>query len=312
MIKANRIEVVNMSRIVFELLKKKTICGLEPSMDALDVEEIEESILLPASKFSDSYYKPDSDDFFDISKRILDEDKFNEVVLIDDKLFFTYNWSQPTKLYNLVDIPNMILYFMDMYIVEKSKEKNHISAIPKCFEPSLEGSNITLTDKPSINERKKEQVTKISAFLLGELMNKYIDYNISIGNWPRQCTNIHEFIFEKDLGKQINLTGTKEKFIEVYRNCINVITDLIENSDSFEISNDPSSIGPYNIFLKIINPFPELVIYRYKPSERTSSSLSITVDGNDIDIKHIHNKDVFAKEYYEFQKQLKQNKKCRY
>jgi len=59
------------------------------------------------------------------------------------------------------------------------------------------------------------------------------EYNISVGNWPKQCTNIHEFIFEKDLGKQINLAGAKERFIEVYKNCIEVISNLIDNNTVF-------------------------------------------------------------------------------
>lgn len=300
---------VNISKIVFELLKRKTIYGLEPSIDAAEIEAIKKDIILRAGQFDNNYYETDLINFSEISNRILEEDKFNQVRIEDNKIIFNYNWGQKTKDYELCDIPNMIIYFINQYIVEKTKEQKKLSPIPKCFEQSLEGSNITLTDKPSIRERKKELATRISAFLLGELMNRYIEYNISIGRWPAQCTNIHEFIFEKDLGKQINLPGTKEKFVEVYNNCMEVITELMDSNTTFSISNDPFMIGPYGNFLKIINPFPELLIYKYSSSDRTSSTLDITVKKLDVDIKQNHNKDIFAKEYYKFQKELKQKKK---
>ena len=201
---------VNVSKIVFELLKRKTIYGLEPSIDADEIDAIKKDIIFRASQFDNNYYETDLNDFSEISDRIIEDDKFNQVRLEDNKIKFNYNWGQKTKNYELYDIPNMILYFMNQYIVEKAKNQKN-NPIPTCFEQSLEGSNIILSNKPSIKERREELAIRLSAFLLGEMMNRYIEYNISIGKWPSQCTDIHEFIFEKNLGKTNKFTWNKRK-----------------------------------------------------------------------------------------------------
>ena len=72
------------------------------------------------------------------------------------------------------------------------------------------------------------------------------------------------------------------------------------------------SIGPYGNFLKLIEPFPDLLVYKYCSYDMTSSIITITVENLTTTIKKNHNKDIFATEYYKFQKELKQNKKCRH
>ncbi len=296
-------KVVNMSKIVFEMLKRKAIYGLEPSFDALELQDICENVILKATQFDNTYYMPSTRDFSVICNDILEQDKFHQVIYKDNKLFLTYNWSQPTKLYDLTDIPNMVLFFMDRYITEKINNEGRKIKVPNFFEPSL-GHNEINSD---LSLKEKEIVTRVSAFLLREFMNKYIEYEISIGRWPKQCTDIHEFIFIKDLGKQINLEGTKERFATVYKNSLRVITDLLEENHTISISNDKFNIGAYNNFLKIIEPFSELVVYKYNIADRDSCNLNIVIEDGEVNIHQVHNRDVFAREYYEFQRE--QNKK---
>ncbi|MDD2518529.1 MAG: hypothetical protein PHG18_01410, partial [Bacilli bacterium] len=136
------------------------------------------------------------------------------------------------------------------------------------------------------NDENFEISKKIAAYFINDLVERYLKSRIENGNWPKQCNNSDEFIFEKNIGKVINEQGTKENFEKAYYQAIRVITELLENrdfsNDKLIISNNSKMCLAYANYLKMIVPetLSFLLQYRYNEYKLRNARIEVTVENN--------------------------------
>jgi hypothetical protein len=153
---------------------------------------------------------------------------------------------------------------------------------------------------------------RIGAYFVNDLIERYMSSSIENGHWPKQCKNVDEFIFKRDIGFQIDELGTKSNFTLAYYQAIRIILELLENEKSIKreliFSNNENICLSYANYLKMILPFPLsfLLPYKYNQYELMNASIEVSVIDNQAYFKT--SECIYSDPYGDFSNDFKSNK----
>jgi hypothetical protein len=162
-------------------------------------------------------------------------------------------------------MPSKIINYIILYVNNKKKDVIY---------------DAQTFDLSSITEEQLKKSKQIAAYIVNDLVERYLDDQIECKCWPDQCRDISEFIFDKDLGSIINVKGTRSNFLGLYKNAVCVIANLCKTHETFEISNNEDNCLAYNNFLKIVGPFPFIRDYIYSSYELRNKEIIIKVNSD--------------------------------
>ncbi len=233
-------------------------------------------------KFLNDMIESINDHKYSSWKYVLDDQSFEEMchqaIVIESKpwgqaLKFENNILSATyvlkagKLWNRPDdynIRNFMCNHNTKLIEEKKQEVNNFDL------STLSGNELQLSKK-------------IAAYIVFDLIQRYVKEMTERGSWPKQCKDINEFIFEKDLATVIALDGTRETFINLYKHAVGCIAEKIVVEKDFQLSNNRQLCLAHANFARITDPFPSFARYVYNESELHNNSILIKVkDGKAI------------------------------
>lgn len=180
----------------------------------------------------------------------------------DDKVFATYNfcaWTSATGMEDYYQVRN----FIDSY-VKKTVENN---------KQGISVFNLDIVSKEVLNLSKQ-----IAAYIVYDLMGRYISNQIEKNNWPSQCRHIEEYVIEKDLATIIRLDMTRKTVIDLYNHSVRVIADMIYHDEELQLSNSKGNPLAYSNFFKIIAPFLFLHCHIYNQYKMYNKSITIKLE----------------------------------
>ena len=106
------------------------------------------------------------------------------------------------------------------------------------------------------NEQSKQVAALATEFIVDSVAQKYIEKEIDDGKWPCQMSKT-SYIFKDDLGRVLNLGGTKKCFADFYIHTYRMIACMtMANNGKLEISSNKGGTLAYNNFKRVIAPFP--------------------------------------------------------
>lgn len=180
----------------------------------------------------------------------------------DGKLYANYNL-KVYKRSGMNDLAHQISSFLYGYSGREFSDKNS----------EVSNYNLELVPKETLMISKK-----IAAYIVNDLMNRYVKSKIASGNWPSQCSNIDEYIFEKDLASTIKLEGTREAFIGLYNHSIRVVAEMLRDNPNLQLSNNKKNCLAWANFEKLIRPFPFIHSHIYSEYELRNKEILIKVE----------------------------------
>ena len=103
----------------------------------------------------------------------------------------------------------------------------------------------------------------IAAMMVQVIWNGYVEQLVSFRKWPRQCTDINTFLFEKDLSEIIGLESKKEFILDFYKTISKRISILYHNDKNLKISSLHKSYLARSNYETIIRGYQKLVDYGF-------------------------------------------------
>ena len=226
--------------------------------------------------------------FSTLKKERISNDEFNNIVVLANKL----NKISKPGAGNAVEIKelNGKLYAEPTYSftkndkVDLSLEKIEIYAIKDYVSKKVNNiklSSFAISDASSDDLHIGEIV---SSYYVNDLIRRYVDDKINFGSWPKQCDDIDEYIFKRDIAKLIDEDGTVENFKIAYLQAIRVVCELINESRKkgrveVYMSNNDYNMLAYANYKKIVNSYKLRFLrkYDYKKYEIKNESRSISI-----------------------------------
>ena len=130
---------------------------------------------------------------------------------------------------------------------------------------------------------------KIAKFMTNHYAKKYIEMEISDGNWPASKKEVSN-IFDKDLGKALDLKGTKAYFDEFNSTLKKRLAVLIsQNNGNLELCDIVEEKSKYSNVEKLLNGYQDIEIlnksfFRGPYPEK----FEITIKNYDVNIKNTY------------------------
>ena len=128
--------------------------------------------------------------------------------------------------------------------------------------------------------------SKIAAYFINDVIERYVDDKIKFGFWPKQCSNVDEYVFKKNVAEYIDERGTAKTFKYAYINAINTVCDLLKSDNSsimfdreIYFSNNDTNLLAFANYMKIFMPrsLDFLRQYKYFKYEPKSESRSLCI-----------------------------------
>lgn len=247
-------------------------------------------------------------DFVDefVSKVNTDDSEFARNIIIE-----SYSFENIVKIVNTMNKP----YFSSVEVIRletiiSSDNKKTLIAFPtydlkewnyelyklglfgrqqKIFEGIMKSKieSYFPTSNVKIISERLDVAKKVASFFINDLIERYVKFRISKGYWPSQCKDIDKYIFDRDIGKYIDESGTAETFKKLYLHAINVVSLLLEDkkTDTIKISNDPYNMLAHANFLKFIMPekFSFLKQYIHNKYEERDAAITVTISQNKVE-----------------------------
>lgn len=158
--------------------------------------------------------------------------------------------------------------------------------------------------------KRSDIAKKVASFFVNDLIERYVKSQINEGHWPSQCGDIDKYIFDRDIGKYIDVNGTAEIFKMAYLHAIDGVDLLLENNkkEAIQISNDPYYMLAHANFLKLIMKEELAFLKQYIHHEYTlnDSTLIVTISSSEVLFKS--NTCTFSDPYEEWSDEYETNK----
>lgn len=121
------------------------------------------------------------------------------------------------------------------------------------FKPSINKVDIETCDK------KTKSVAKATALYITKfLATSYINHQVEEKNWPKRLKDL-SYIFTKDLGKTLELQGTKKYFVGFFGNTYeNLLSLLKEQNGELVLSSIRGENLEFNNLARVISGYPKL------------------------------------------------------
>lgn len=145
-------------------------------------------------------------------------------------------------------------------------------------------------DKES--DKKANIAKRVTSVFINDLIDRYVIYKISENRWPKQCQNVDEYIFKRDIASLIDENGTKQIFQKLYLHALSMTLKMISkinDLDMIKFSNNPNNVLAYANFYKMISPqeFDFIKQFVYDRYEINNSSINVTVNESKVTFKTI-------------------------
>lgn len=160
-----------------------------------------------------------------------------ELMYQDGRLIATYQLELRDTTEEIT--PGHVRDFLRKYIANQSHDRDQVSQ----FSIS------------ELSAQQEQLVKRASAYIVQDLMRRYIANNMTKKQWPVQCGDWETYILQKDLASFIDLEGTREAFLDIYANATKVLGQLLSEKDDFSVSNDRHHCLAFSHFLNIIGTF---------------------------------------------------------
>lgn len=132
--------------------------------------------------------------------------------------------------YRLSDYDRSVIntYFMNKYDVDN---------IRKIIDDFLSIQEKRTIDVRTVVSDKEMYVGKcVTAEIITNIWNSYIDKLINNHEWPRQCKDINEYLFNQDLAPIIGLESIKNKLLEFYKEISKRVAVMYHDDKYLKIS----------------------------------------------------------------------------
>ena len=143
------------------------------------------------------------------------------------------------------------------YLLSLGFSYNQIKVLYKVLSSKIANCWYEFTDFKDVSKAEYELARVVGAFLINNLIVRYIKFETINGRWPVQCSDIDTYIFKKNIASYINLPGTSTIFEMLYLQAIKVVYELLinnKNSEQIMLSTYPENCLAYANYKKILMP----------------------------------------------------------
>lgn len=143
------------------------------------------------------------------------------------------------------------------YLLSLGFSYNQIGILNKLFSKKLKKVSCEFFDFRNLSEEKRNLAKKVGAFIVNDLLQRYIKFEVSRSRWPIQCLDIDKYIFKKNIAQYIDLECTLAKCEELYAQAVRVVYTLLNNhnnSSKILFSTNRVNCLAYANYKKILAP----------------------------------------------------------
>lgn len=178
-------------------------------------------------------------------------------------------------------------YFMDYGSYEYKKYEGTPGKIRKII-----GEYLLDVPKRVIDETVKTDDNDIligkylSAEIITQIWNSYIDKKIEDKTWPRQCNDINKYLIDMDLAKIIGIKSIKNELLELYSVLSKRIAILYHLDRNLEVSSDENvylSRENYELLIKGYENIIGIAFGPYKKSLKFDLSSFTFTESHEMD-----------------------------
>lgn len=124
---------------------------------------------------------------------------------------------------------------------------------------------------------------KVAAVYVNDAINRYVKSKIDDGRWPRQCSDIDEYIFKRDIARYIDEEGTRKTLHEAYIHAIAAVCNIMHLKSGegvIEFSNDKRNLLAYANFKQLYLPeqFGFLGRFVYSEYEIKNKQINLAIN----------------------------------
>ncbi|MFA5407428.1 MAG: hypothetical protein WC343_01495 [Bacilli bacterium] len=263
----NPVKKLEGHELLSSFLRLKTVNGIGSSVSEYEFNHFIKTLLDKLDDDSLSCYLYSMDDInFDIlCKKAVEDKNINlwgrELEYKNNELIATY-FTKDTLRGNSNDdysVRNFSLQYIRNLVKDKKYEVSSFNPLD-----TLE-SDLKLSKQ-------------IAIYITSDLANRYVKDMIEKCLWPKQCSDINEYIYQKNIAPLINLAGSRHNFLQLYIYCLKCIAQMLSNDKNLQISNNKHNCLAYSNFLQLVSPFPFISTYTYNPYEVQNADITIKVN----------------------------------
>ena len=127
----------------------------------------------------------------------------------DTSIIDTYHWGE----YKLLYLKDIISLYLDKFPKRK------------------------LNNSYPITDYEKDMAKGASALILSSVWNNYINEEIELGAWPRQCRDINKYLFDIDLASIIDVKSINDELLALYQDFSERIASLYHDDKNLKIGS---------------------------------------------------------------------------
>ena len=127
----------------------------------------------------------------------------------DMSIVSTYHWGE----YKLLYLKDIISLYLDKFPKRK------------------------LNNSYPITDYEKDMAKGASALILSSVWNNYINEEIELGAWPRQCRDINKYLFDIDLASIIDVKSINDELLALYQDFSERIASLYHDDKNLKIGS---------------------------------------------------------------------------
>ena len=125
----------------------------------------------------------------------------------------------------------------------------------------------------------------ISAIIVDNVIENYIQSHVRLNNWPSKCTDIEEYVLKRDIGPLIDRELTRKGYLDLCINTLkNVSHKLGKNDTTTFFSNNDSNLLAFANYIDCFNLYELKFLKQYACYTNSvgSKEINIGVENNKI------------------------------
>lgn len=178
-------------------------------------------------------------------------------------------------------------YFMPGYMDEYNKCSGQPAEIRKIIGDFLSDKPKRVIDETTQLEDNDIIIGKyVSAGIITEIWNSYIDKKIENKGWPRQCRDINKFLIDMDLAETIGVDSIKNELLELYNVLSKRIAILYHSDRNLRVSSYDSvylAKANYDLLIKGYEKIIGIAFGHYQKALEFDLSSSTFTESHEMD-----------------------------
>lgn len=125
----------------------------------------------------------------------------------------------------------------------------------------------------------------ISSIIVDNIIDNYINSQVRLGNWPNHCTDIDEYVLQRNIGPFIDRKLSRSVYYDLCINTLKCVNQkLKENENVLFFSNDSLNLRAFANYIALFNPieFEFLKKYIYNSDSVGDKKIDIGVSNDRI------------------------------